>query len=349
MDTEKIEEFLGRFVGLASGATTIGLLAISDRNGLLTHLAEDGGGTSEDIAAKSNLEERYVREILSGLAAAAVVEYDASTGVFDLPSEHALFLANPGSPYFMGGWLDMIPAMLRHIDGVAEATVSGGGVRFEEFGPEMIRGIDRGNSPSQKVFLTSRWLPAVEGLAERLERGIRVADIGCGSGTAAILMAEAYPNSEVFGFDASDESIAMARERAEGLSNLVFSRTVAGEVPTKPGFDLITTFDVVHDLPDPEGALARINDALRTGGWYLLMEPNAGSNLEDNLHDRGALLYGISAMHCLTQALAVDGAGLGAAWGATTTQRLIIDAGFSSFQRLETISNRFSSFYLARG
>lgn len=346
MDRERIEAFLGRFVGLASGATTIALLAVAERSGLSSYLGDNGGGTAAEIASEAGLERRYVFEILSGLAAAGVVEYDEKTEAFTLPAEHALFLADETSPYFMGGWLDMIPAGFRQIDGIATATVHGGGVGFEEFGTEIIRGIDRGNAPSQRAFLIRRWLPAIPGLVERLESGIRVADIGCGSGTVPRLIAEAYPRSNVFGYDASPESIAVARSRAEHLANVKFHAYKAKEVPIEPGFDLITTFDVIHDLSDPLGALEHIRDALQPGGSYLMMEPNASSRLEENLDDHGALLYGISTLHCMTQSLARNGAGLGAAWGAQRAEEMARSAGFSTFERLEDITNRFSAFYL---
>ena len=348
MDRERVEAFLERFVGIASGATTIGLLAVADRSGLSTYLGDNGGGTVSEIAMGAGLEERYVTEILSGLAAAGVVEYDPVSQTFNLPPEHALFLADQDSPYFMGGWLDMIPASFRQIDGIATAAVHGGGVGFEEFGSEMIRGIDRGNAPSQRTFLVSRWLPAIPGLVEKLQSGIRVADIGCGSGTVPLLIAEAFPDSRVFGYDASPVSIAVARSRTEHLDNIEFHAYKAKEVPAKPGFDLITTFDVIHDLADPQGALQHIRDALRPDGSYLMMEPNASSDLEDNLDDRGALLYGISTLHCMTQSLARGGAGLGAVWGAQRAEELARAAGFASFQRLDDITNRFSAFYLLR-
>lgn len=345
MDRDRVEAFLGRFVELAAGATTIGLLAVAERSGLTGYLGEHGGGTSADIAAGANLSERYVREIMSGLAAAGVVTYDADSGHFTLPPEHALFLSAETSPYFMGGWLDMIPASFRQIDGVATAVKHGGGVGFEEFGDEFIRGIDRGNAPSQRAFLVKRWLPAIPGVVEGLERGIAVADIGCGSGTVPRLIAEAYPEARVSGFDPSEQSIAVARSRAEQVDNVEFHVARAQEVPTDPGFDLITTFDVIHDLADPAAALEHIRLALRPGGSYLMMEPNASSHLEENLNDRGALLYGVSALHCMTQSLAIGGAGLGAAWGAERAEEMARAAGFSLFEKLEGISNRFSSFY----
>lgn len=346
LDRDKIEAFLDRFIGFASGAAILGLLAVADRSGLSSYLAENPAGTASEIAEGARLDERYVREILSGLAAAGVVEYDAESETFELPAEHALFIADETSPYFMGGWMDMLPSAMTQIEGVARATVHGGGVGFEEFGGSIIRGIDRGNSPSQKVFLTSRWLPAVPGLVERLEEGIRVADVGSGSGTAAIAIAEAYPESRVFGYDVSPESLAVARGRAEGVPNIEFHGYAADEIPVDPGFDLITAFDVIHDLANPLAGITRIREALRAGGQFLMMEPNLSSSLEENLDDHGALLYGISTLHCMTQSLARDGAGLGAAWGAERAEQLAREAGFTRFQPLDEVTNRFSAFYL---
>lgn len=348
MDRAKVESFLEAFVGFTSGATTLGLLAVADRSGLSAYLGEYPTGTIEEIAEGAELEPRYVEEIMSGLAAAGVVEYQTDTETFTLPPEHALFVSSELSPYFMGGWLDMVPSVMAQIDGVARATVHGGGVGFEEFA-NIVGGIDRGNGPSQRVFLTTRWLAAVPGLVERLEEGIAVADVGCGAGTAALVMATAYPASRVTGFDVSGDSIAIARARAETIENLEFEVNGAEEFPADPGFDLITAFDVIHDLVDPLAGLRNIRDALKPGGEFLMMEPNISSNLEDNLNPRGALLYGISALHCMTQSLAHDGAGLGAAWGRQRAEALAREAGFTSFELLERPTNSFSAFYLLSG
>ncbi|HSK06513.1 MAG TPA: class I SAM-dependent methyltransferase [Acidimicrobiia bacterium] len=346
MDRSRIEAFLDRFVDLAAGATTIGLLAVADRTGLARYLGEGGGGTAEEVASGAGLETRYVTEILSGLAAAGVVDYDPESGRFELPAEHALFIADETSPYFMGGFLDMLPTLLGHVDGVADATVHGGGVRFEDFGDRMVRGIDRGNSPSQRTFLLTRWLPGVPGLVPRLEEGIRVADVGCGSGTVPVLIASAYPDCEVVGFDVSTHGIAEARNRAAGLANVAFLEQPVEQIPTDPPFDLITSFDVIHDLADPLAGMRRIRAALAEDGLFLMMEPNAGSDLKENLSPHGAMLYGISALHCMTQSLAAGGAGLGSAWGRERAEELGGEAGFRSFQPLDAISNRFSAFYL---
>lgn len=346
MDRERIESFLAQFVGFASGATTIGLLAVADRSGLLGWLGENTTGTIEEIAASASLNGRYVEEIMSGLAAAGVVSYDPESGSFTLPPEHALFLADESSPYFMGGWFDMLPAAMGQIDGIADATRHGGGVAFEDFGPDLVRGIERGNGPSQRVFLVSRWLPAVPGLIDRLESGIRVADIGCGTGTAARLIAESFPESRVVGYDVSAESIAIAEEKTVGLANLTYRVSSVDTIPLDPPFDLITSFDVIHDLAQPLAGLTRVREALAPGGQFLMMEPSASSDLEENLNGRGAMLYGISLLHCMTQSLARGGEGLGAAWGAGRAAEYADRAGFGRFEPLESISNKFSTFYL---
>lgn len=344
MDRQRIDDFLDTFVGFASGATTIALLSIADRTGLLAWLAANSGGTSVAIAEGADLDERYVREILSGLAASGVVEYDSDSAEFNFPDEHALFLASEMSPYFMGGWLDMIPSAMSQIDGVARATVHGGGVGFEDFGSGIIKGIDRGNAPSQRIFLTKKWLPAVDGLTASLESGIKVADVGCGAGTASLLMAQTFPNSEVVGYDVSDDSLAIARTRAEGIPNIRYENYGAEAIPLD-SFGLITTFDVIHDLVAPLEGLVRIREALASDGVYLMMEPNASSDLVDNLSPRGALLYGVSVMHCMTQSLANGGEGLGASWGRELAEDYCRQAGFDSFTALDEISNKFSAFY----
>jgi 2-polyprenyl-3-methyl-5-hydroxy-6-metoxy-1,4-benzoquinol methylase len=344
MDRERVEAFLDRFVELAAASGTIALLAVADRSGLTAWLAKNGGGTSSEIAEGSGLHERYVREICSGLAAAGVLEH--RDGGFSLPPEHAMFLADEASPYFMGGYMDMIPALYDQIDGVASATRSGGGVPFEAFGEGLVKGLDKGNRASQQVLLPRKWLPAIPTLHERLTEGIRVADIGCGSGAAVMAMASAYPNSTFVGYDVSPELLALATERSEGMPNVTFEQTSVEELPDDTDYDLVTAFDVVHDLADPLSALKRVRESLRPGGVFLMMEPNASSDLDDNLGDTGALLYAVSALYCMTQSLAQDGAGLGAAWGRQAAEDLAREAGFGWFQEVEPIRNRFSSFYL---
>lgn len=344
-DRPKIDAFMDHFVELASGATTIGLLAVADRSGLNRYMSDGEARTVDEIAAGSGLDGRYVREILSGLSAAGVYDYDPNSECFSLAPEHALFVADESSPYFMGGWFDMIPALYQQIDALADAARSGGGVGFDRFGAGMIQGIARGNEPSQRILLASRWLPGVPGLVERLESGIQVADVGCGSGGAALTMARAFPQSDFVGFDVAESAMEAASAEAKGIANLHFEKCPLEEIPTDPGFDLITSFDVIHDLADPLAGMRQIRRALKPGGVFLMMEPAASSNLEDNLTPRGALLYGVSAMHCMTQSLAIGGQGVGTVWGRQVIEKTARDAGFDSVERLEKVSNKFSDFF----
>ena len=240
----KVDAFLDRFVGSPREATTIGLLAVADRAGLSaiserSAVAPQGWPRAPGSGAD-------IEEIMSGLAAAGIVDYDPDEKRFDLP--RACAVPGRSSPYFMGGFFDIIPAFLAQIDGVAAAHRSGG-VRFEEYGEAAVRGIARAHTAAQNTFLVSRWLPAA-GLTGRLEKGIRVADVGCGSGTAHHLMAAHSPKSQISGFDVSAMSIETARNRGAGSQTSSSTRT-EWAMPTDPRFDLITTFDVIHDLADP--------------------------------------------------------------------------------------------------
>jgi len=343
VDRAIVRDFMDRFEELASGAAAIGALAVADRAGVLEAMVGRGPVTVAELSTE-RFAPRYVEEILAVLAAAGIVEYDGSTGRFRLPDEHAACLADPNSPYSMAGWLDLLPASMKAIDQVSHATIHGGGVPIDEFDVRAVAGIDRLNSPGTRILLTKRWLPSMPDLLVRLEAGARIADVGCGSGTAALSMALAYPTSTVIGFDVDPRAVARARDRAtqSGLSNLSIELMPAAELPT--GFDLITTFDVIHDLPHPVEALGRIRMALVDGGTYLMMEPAAGATLVENFNPRGVLLFGFSLLYCLPQALDDGGTGLGAAWGPARAERLCRAAGFGRFERLP-IDNPYSNFF----
>ena len=346
VDRDKVWQFLERFTDLAAGAATIGVLAVADRAGLLTAMAGRESVKPDELAG-DKFAPRYVEEILSALAAAGVVEHDPAQGTFRLPAEHAAVVADPSSPYSMAGWLDMLPGVMDSIDEIAEATVAGGGVSLSSYDDRVVAGVDRANSPAMRILLTRRWLPAMPEVVSRLEEGIRVADIGCGSGAAALTMARAYPASKVIGYDIDPRAIDRAQHEAQasGLDNVSFEVITGEQIPR--GFDLVTTFDVIHDLADPKAVLVRIREALNAGGTYLMMEPNVGASLAENLHPRGTLLYGISVLYCLPQSLVAGGPGLGAAWGPVRAEQLCRKAGFTHFRRLD-IDNPFSAFYELR-
>lgn len=347
VDRALVRGFMERFEVLASGAAAIGALAVADRAGVLEAMAGKGPLTVAELSA-DRFAPRYVEEILAVLAAAGIVEHEASTSRFRLPDEHAACLADPDSPYSMAGWLDLLPAAMTAIDRISHATVHGGGVPIDEFDARAVAGVDRLNSPGTRILLTKRWLPAMPDLVARLEAGARVADVGCGSGAAAVAMALAYPLSTVTGFDLDPRAVARARNRAvqSGLSNLSIELMPVAELPT--WFDLITTFDVIHDLPHPVEALERIRSALIEGGTYLMMEPAAEPSLVDNFTPRGILTFGSSLLYCLPQSLVDGGAGLGAGWGPLRAEELCRQVGFTRFEMLP-IDNPNSNFYRVEG
>ena len=337
-----------RFEELASGAAAIGALAVADRSGLLSAMTGRGPATVEELAVDEDgaarFAPRYVEEIMATLAGAGIVSFDPATHRFLLPDEHAACLTDPASPYSLAGWLDMIPAAMKTIDRLSHATVVGGGIPLSDLDERVVAGIDRLNSPGTRILLTRRWLPAMPDVVAKLEAGARVADVGCGSGTAAISLASAFPASTIVGYDVDPRAITRARDRAiaSGLTNLSFEMIPAAEVAGD--FDLITTFDVIHDLTDPVEALARILNALDDHGTYLMVEPAAGTSLVDNLNPRGVLITGFSLLYCLPQSLVDGGAGLGAAWGPQRAERLCRQVGFTRFEQLP-IENPYSNFF----
>jgi 2-polyprenyl-3-methyl-5-hydroxy-6-metoxy-1,4-benzoquinol methylase len=343
VDRDKALEFIDRFTTIAAGATTIGLLAVADRTGLLRSMAGKPARTVDVIAADAGLDRRYTREILSGLVAAGILDYSPADAAFALSDEHATVIADDASPYSMTGWLDMLPAALDHTDEIAAATRDGGGVPFASFGEAMVTGIDRASTPSMTILLTRKWLPTMPDVVEHLATGGRIADIGCGSGSAVRAMARAYPLASVVGFDIDERSIQKAiANTAEPNASFVVGG--ADAIDQGEAFDLVTMFDVVHDLSDPLGVLQQIRGSISAKGVLLMMEPRIAANLEDNINDRATLLYGISTFHCMTQSLAGSGAGLGAAWGPAAAQELCEAAGFTSFEELP-IENPFSAFF----
>ena len=346
MDKDAMRAFMGRFMEMTTGAAVMGVVAVADRTGLFRALAGQPPSTLEEIAAHTGFDARYLEEILATLASAGILGYDAGARKFHLPEEHAVCLADESSPYCLAGWTQMVPALYGAIPGVARACREGGGVPFSDFGPDMVEGIARANGPGTRILLTRKWLPAMKDVVERLGQGIRVADIGCGSGDAALTMANAYPASTFVGFDIDALSVERARAAASdrGLDIVAFEQCGGDAIPVEPGFDLVTTFDVIHDLVDPIAVLGHIRAALRDGGTYLMVEPVAGDDLADNLHPAGALTYAMSTLHCMTQSLAHGGAGLGAAWGPRRAEEHCREAGFAGFERLE-VDNPFNAFY----
>ena len=349
MDRDVAKATMGRLFEMTSSAAVMAVLGVIDRTGLLGHMQGAGPLGIDALAEQSGLEPRYVEELTATLVAAGLLEWDAAAGTVELRDEVAAVLSDESSPYFMGGWTQILQGLYRAVPGVAAACEEGGGVPYDDYGDFMVQGISRANSPGMRLLLTRRWLAAAPGLAERLESGIRVADVGCGAGTAVLTMARAYPQSEITGFDVSKRSIEAAREaaRAEGLGNARFEHAGGEALPDDPGFDLVTAFDVVHDLVDPKGVLRRIREVLREDGLFFMVEPDVEPELEHNVNPGGALLYAMSTLHCMTVSLAHGGEGLGAAWGPAKAEQFCREAGFTRFDRLD-VPNPMNAFYAVR-
>ena len=346
-DEARAEEFGGRLFGMLSDSVTILMIDLAGRTGLFATLAE-GGGTSAELAERGGLQERYVRECLGGLVTASIVDYDAATGRYSLPAEHAACLTG-------GGATDMspmarIPSLAApHVAGVAKAFREGGGVPYEAFRPDFTEVMDGLSRGLMDTHLISGILPADPGLPDRLAAGLRVADVGCGTGHAVNVMAAAFPASTFSGFDFSDGAIDAARKEAAemGLANATFEVRDVAALPAN-AFDVVFAFDSIHDQKDPAGVLRAIHDALTPGGQFVMMDIKANSALEDNVGNPFApLLYGISTLHCMTVSLALGGEGLGAVWGEQTACRMLEEAGFTVDGVHEVPDDPMDSVYLA--
>ncbi len=335
IDRKRVQEFARQVFGLYTGGVLTLMIELGYRNGLFEAAAQ-GPATSEELAARAGLDERYVREWLGAMATGGVFDYDAATRRFTLPAEHAQCLTGPSSRNLAPG-SQTLRMLATRLPAVAECFRQGGGVPYSAFQPDFTEAMDASWRRIYDGLLIKAFLPLVKGVPERLQAGIRVADVGCGTGHAVNVMAREYPRSTFVGFDLGHEAITRARAEAEtmGLSNARFERLDATKLPPEPTFDLITSFDAIHDQRDPATALRRIAGALAADGLYVMMEPRASSDLGDNLgHPFAPYLYGISVLHCMTVSLAEGGTGLGTAWGEQVARRMLADAGFTSVEAL---------------
>jgi len=335
IDRKRVQEFARQVFGIYTGGVLTLMIELGYRNGLFEAAAQ-GSATSEELAARAGLDERYVREWLGAMATGGVFDYDAATGRFTLPAEHAQVLTGPSSRNLAPG-SQTLRMLATRLPAVAECFRQGGGVPYSAFQPDFTEAMDASWRRIYDGPLIKAFLPLVKGVPERLQSGIRVADVGCGTGHAVNVMAREYPRSTFVGFDLGEQAIARGRAEASamGLSNARFERLDATKLPPEPKFDLITSFDAIHDQRDPASALRRIAGALAADGLYIMMEPRASSSLAENLGQPFApYLYGISVLHCMTVSLAEGGAGLGTAWGEQVARRMLADAGFTSVEAL---------------
>ena len=346
LNMKKVEELAFRVVGDMGGAFIMALGYIGDRLGL--YKAMDGAGriTSGELSSKAGLNERYVREWLRAMVAAEYIDYDPKSQKYSMSSEQAFVLSNEDSPMFVGGGFHFTAPSLLNVPKIMDAFRNGGGIPYSEIGDEIPPAIERFFRPGYVNFLSRDWLGAVPGLIARLETGITVGDVGCGRGQSTVAMAKAYPKSRFLGIDYDGRSITSARKLAEnaGLKNLEFVQGPADQIPQDRKYDLICSFDCIHDMVDPVGTLRAIHSVLATNGVYLWSKPNCSHDAHENRNPIGRTFHAISPLHCMTVSLAYNGAGLGTVIGERGARELAGKVGFSKFEKLP-IQNPFNQFF----
>jgi 2-polyprenyl-3-methyl-5-hydroxy-6-metoxy-1,4-benzoquinol methylase len=338
VDKDKAKQALDKVFGDMAGAMSAGMAYVGVKTGLFRAMADKGPLPAAEVVRISKLQPRYVDEWLKGMVAAGYLAYDPAAKTFTLPEEYAYFLASDDSDHFVGGLFAMVPPLMRVAPQVARAFAEGGGVRFEDFGPECVSALDLINRGQYEQRFADYWLKSLPQTAERLRAGGRALDVGCGSGAVCAALAKAFPTAEVIGIDPDAESIS----RASGAKFLV---KTAAEMERGEGFDLITLCDVLHDLADPISTLKQIKNLLKPDGTLFIVEPRAADRLEDNRNAVAATFYGFSLFHCMTQSLARGGPGLGTCLGPAATEALVRQAGYGQVRRLDirSLTNLFYS------
>ena len=353
MDKQKSTQFMLKLVGDVGTALAAGLLFVGDQSGLFKAMAGAGPLSAQALSARSGVAQRYVEEWLAVMTGAGYVEHDGAADTFALPEEHAMFLTDPGSEYYLGGLFQSLPSFLAMAPRLINAFKTGEGVSFADYGAELPASLEAMNRSVYANRLVRSWLPTMPDVVARLNAGGRAIDVGCGTGVVAITLAQGFPAATVAGLDFDARSIAIARGQAQhaGLADRIqFHAMSVHDLPTAPGWDFISSFDVIHDLPDPLGALTRIRSALNEGGTYLMVEPKVADELDQNVQNPFArMLYAMSCLHCVPQSLAQGGPGLGACWGEGRARVMAHAAGFGRFERLDIRSPAMAFYALGAG
>jgi 2-polyprenyl-3-methyl-5-hydroxy-6-metoxy-1,4-benzoquinol methylase len=351
IDETKQEAFVGKVLADTSGLTITVMAGIGDRLGLFKSLASDGPATSGKLAARTGINERYAREWLGAMASAGYLEYDAAGGRFTLPAEHVAVLAQENGPVFFGGVHQMLAGMVGPLNQLERAFRDGGGVPQSAYDDNMWDGMERFSAGWFENFLLQEWIPAMPDVQAKLEQGADVCDVGCGRGRALVKLAQAFPASRYIGYDVFEPTIARATANAEadGVGDRVRFEALDVSKGIPGTYDVITTWDVVHDAVDPVGLLRAIRQALKPDGIYVCLEINASHNLEENAGPLGAMFYSVSLLYCMTTSLAHHGEGLGTCGANEAKLReLCQEAGFSAVRRLP-LENPFNILYEIRG
>ena len=336
MNEAKLQAFLTRAVYDLAAAQSAALVAIGDRLGLYRAMAGAGPLTPAELARRTRTSERYVAEWLANQACGGYVEYEPRDGTFLLPEEQAYALAEEGSRAFLAGAFQTAVGLAKVWAQVAEAFRSGGGVPADAFGSEVGEGMDRTSRARLAAELLPRWIPALGDVGRRLDQGASVADVGCGRGAAVLQLAAAFPRSLFLGIDPQAAAVQSARLAAKrlGVDDRVRFRVATATALPEDGYDLVTCFESLHEIPDPVAAARRIRDALRPDGAWLLVEPFASDRLEDDLGPWGRLTSSMSALHCLPVSAAAHGFGPGARAGERRLRDILQEARFTRVGRV---------------
>ncbi len=335
LDPEKLNAFLGRFVGDLA-AVHAGMVVLGDRLGLYKALAT-APMSSGELAKTTSTDERYVREWLASQAAGGYVMYDEGSGKFYLSPEQAFTLADEDSPAYLPGGFQVALGALAAVPRITECFRTGAGVGWNEQNEDVFHGCERFFRPGYAANLLSSWIPALEGVEDKLKRGGVVADVGCGRGASTLLMAKAFPNSRFFGFDYHHGSVEGAAESAarQGLGDRASFQVIKAKEFPGEGYDLVTLFDCLHDMGDPVGAAMHIRKTLAADGTWMIVEPYANDEMKDNLNPVGRVYYGFSTLLCTpcsrSQEVALC---LGAQAGEARVRHVVESAGFNRFRRV---------------
>ncbi|HXM98432.1 MAG TPA: class I SAM-dependent methyltransferase [Candidatus Dormibacteraeota bacterium] len=336
INQERLHEFLGKAIVDFGATFNAALIRIGDKLGLYKALAAGGPQTPAALAQKTGTVERYIREWLSAQAAGGFVTYDSASQKFSLSEEQAFCMADESSPVFLPGAFQTALAAIKAEEQLTERFKDGKGMGWHEHHHELFVGTERFFRPGYAANLVSTWIPALQGVDDKLKNGARVADVGCGLGSSTILMAKSYPKSEFVGFDYHDKSIETAKQRAKdaGVGDRIrFEVSSAKSYPGKD-YDFVTFFDCLHDMGDPVGAASHVRSSLKKDGTWMVVEPFAGDKLEDNLNPIGRAFYGASTLLCTPASLSQEvGLALGAQAGEKRLRDVVTSGGFTRFRR----------------
>ena len=335
VDDAKLQAFLGKAIADIGAGMSAVLVIIGDKLGLYKALAQSGPQTPAELAQRTGTAERYIREWLANQAAGGYVAYDTASGKYSIPAEQAFALADETSPVFLPGAFQVMSALFKAEPKIADKFRSGAGLDWCEHDASLFEGTERFFRPSYAGNLVNSWIPALEGVEEKLKKGAKVADVGCGHGASTLLMAKAYPNSRFFGFDYHEASIQAAQRRGEqaGIAKRVqFEVAKSTDYPGRD-YDLVAHFDCLHDMGDPVGAARHVRETLARDGTWMIVEPFAGDRVEENLNPVGRVFYAASTMVCVPASLAHHGPALGAQAGEARLREVISGGGFGRIRR----------------